>query len=382
VKITALETFIVEPRWLFLAIRTDEGITGWGEPIVEGKAATVAAAVKELSGYLIGQDPGPIEHHWQSLTKGGFYRGGPILSSAAAGIDQALWDIKGKALELPIHELLGGPVRHRQRVYCWIHGDDPAEVADHARQRVEQGYTAMKMTGGGRLRALESPAELRAVVDRVAAVREAVGDEVDIAIDFHGRFSPAVARVACRALEPLNPLFVEEPVVPELQTDLAAITGSTTIPIATGERLYSRWDFREVLRTGIAVAQPDLSHAGGISECRRIAAAAETYGVSLAPHCPLGPISFAACLQIDFASPNAIIQETVLGIHSNAEGTEVPNYLADPGVFAFADSSVARLTAPGLGIEIDEDAVRKAAEKGHNWQIPMWRHEDGSLAEW
>jgi galactonate dehydratase len=380
-KITALETFLVEPRWLFLAIRTDEGITGWGEPIVEGRAATVAAAVKEVSDYLIGRDPGPIEDHWQTLTKGGFYRGGPILSSTVAGIDQALWDIKGKSLGVPIHELLGGPVRQRQRVYGWIHGDDPAELADQARRRVEDGYTAMKMTAGVAMRALESPLEIRRVVNRVTAVREAVGDEVDIAIDFHGRFSPALARLACRALEPLNPLFVEEPVVPELQADLANITAGTTIPIATGERLYSRWDFREVLRSGIAVAQPDVSHAGGISECRRIAAAAETHGVSLAPHCPLGPIAFAACLQVDFASPNALIQETILDVHGNTEAS-VPDYVIDSSVFALSDGSVARLTAPGLGIEVDEDAVRKASERGHDWHAPLWRHEDGSLAEW
>jgi galactonate dehydratase len=380
--ITGLETFIVEPRWLFLAIRTDEGVTGWGEPIVEGKAATVAAAIQEMSGQLIGKDPGPIEDHWQTLIKGGFYRGGPVLSSAVAGIDQALWDIKGKSLGVPIHELLGGPVRHSQRVYGWIGGDEPGQLAESALQRVEQGYNAVKMNGGGRMRALESRAEIKGIVARVTAVREAVGDAVDIGIDFHGRFSPALARVACQALEPLNPLFVEEPVVPELQLDLAKITEATPIPIATGERLYSRWDFREVLRTGIAVVQPDLSHAGGISECRRIAAAAETYGVSLAPHCPLGPIAFAACLQVDFASPNAIIQETSLGIHYNAGSSELGDYLVDPGVFDFADSSIARLTGPGLGIEIDEGAVRKAAKASHDWHNPVWRHQDGSFAEW
>ncbi|QDP97135.1 galactonate dehydratase [Microlunatus elymi] len=380
-KITALDTYIIEPRWLFLAIRTDDGITGWGEPIVEGKAATVAAAVEELSPLLIGQDPSPVEDHWQTLTKGGFYRGGPVLSSAVAGIDQALWDIKGKALGLPIHELLGGPVRDRMRVYSWIGGDDPRDLADHALQRREQGFTAIKMNGAGRMRALESRAEIKALVARVAAVRDAVGDDFDIAIDFHGRFSPAVARVACRALEDLHPLFVEEPVVPELSADLTKITESTTIPIATGERLYSRWDFRDVLPTGIAVAQPDLSHAGGISEVRRIAAAAESYGVALAPHCPLGPIAFAASLQIDFASPNAIIQETSLGIHYNA-GSDLLDYLVDPAVFDFANSAVARPTGPGLGIEVDEDVVRAAAERGHQWHNPIWRHADGSLAEW
>ena len=380
-KITALETYLVEPRWLFLAIRTDEGITGWGEPVVEGKAATVAAAVEEMADYLVGQDPSPIEDHWQVLTKGGFYRGGPVLSSAVAGIDQALWDIKGKALGVPIHELLGGPVRQTMRVYSWIGGDDPSGLAEHALQRKEQGFSAVKMNGGGRMRALESRAEIAALVERVGAVREAVGDDFDIAIDFHGRFSPAVARVACAALEPLHPLFVEEPVVPELTADISRITESTTIPIATGERLYSRWDFREVLADGIAVAQPDLSHAGGISEVRRIAAAAEAYGVSLAPHCPLGPVAFAASLQVDFAAPNAIIQETSLGIHYNA-GSDLLDYLVDPAVFAFADSAVTRPTAPGLGIEVDEKAVRKAAKKGHDWHNPIWRHDDGSLSEW
>ena len=346
VKITALDTYIIEPRWLFLAVRTDDGVTGWGEPIVEGKAATVAAAVEELSSLLIGRDPSPIEDHWQTLTKGGFYRGGPVLSSAVAGIDQALWDIKGKVLGVPVHEVLGGPVRDRMRVYSWIGGDDPSGLAEHALQRREQGFTAVKMNGGGRMRALESRAEIKALVARVSAVRDAVGDDFDIAIDFHGRFSPAVARVACRALEDLHPLFVEEPVVPELSADLTKITESTSIPIATGERLFSRWDFRDVLPTGIAVAQPDLSHAGGISEVRRIAAAAESYGVALAPHCPLGPIAFAASLQIDFASPNAIIQETSLGIHYNA-GSDLLDYLADPAVFSFADSMVGRPTAPG-----------------------------------
>ncbi|MER7998406.1 galactonate dehydratase [Streptomyces sp. NPDC095613] len=380
-RITALETFSVAPRWLFLAIRTDEGITGWGEPVVEGRSATVAAAVEELSDYLIGEDPYRIEDHWQVLTKGGFYRGGPILSSAVAGIDQALWDIKGKALGVPVHELLGGAVRDRMRTYSWIAGDEPDRVAEHARERMEQGFDAVKMNGTGRVRALESKAELDMLVGRVAAVREAIGDAADIAVDFHGRVSPALAREACRLLEPLHPLFVEEPIVPELTGDFARVCASTVVPIATGERLYSRWDFREVLGSGVAVVQPDLSHAGGISEVRRIAAMAEAYGVTLAPHCPLGPIAFAASLQIDFATPNALIQETSLGIHYNADH-DLLDYLLDTSVFDFADSHIARPTGPGLGIEIDENAVREAAEAGQRWRNPIWRHADGSLAEW
>ncbi|MGI5472310.1 galactonate dehydratase [Streptomyces sp. CA-132043] len=382
-KIVALETFSVAPRWLFLAIRTDEGITGWGEPVVEGRSATVAAAVEELSDHLVGQDPFRIEDHWQVMTKGGFYRGGPILSSAVAGIDQALWDIKGKALGVPVYELLGGAVRDRMRTYSWIAGDEPAGVSEHALERMQQGFDAVKMNGTGKARALESKAELDALVGRVAAVREAIGDEADIAIDFHGRVSPAVAREALRLLEPLHPLFVEEPIVPELSADFGRICSSTTVPIATGERLYSRWDFRDLLGSGIAVAQPDLSHAGGISEVRRIAAMAEAHGVALAPHCPLGPIAFAASLQIDFATPNALIQETSLGIHYNTKGgSDLLDYLVDKSVFDFADSHIGLPTAPGLGIEIDEAAVRRAAEVGQRWRNPVWRNADGSLTEW
>lgn len=380
-KIVSLETFPVAPRWLFLAIRTDEGIVGWGEPIVEGRTETVAAAVGELADYLVGKDPFRIEDHWQTMTRGGFYRGGPVLSSAVAGIDQALWDIKGKALGVPVHELLGGPVREYMRIYAWVGGDDPSSVADAALARKAEGLDAVKMNASGPLRALETKQAVDDIVARTSAVREAVGEEFDIAIDFHGRLAPAVAKQACRLLEPLHPYFVEEPLVPELTSDYTTICTSTTVPIATGERLYSRWDFRDVLNSGIAVAQPDLSHAGGISEVRRIAAAAETSGVALAPHCPLGPIAFAASLQVDFTAPNALIQETSLGIHYNV-GSDLLDYLIDPSVFTMRDSYLPRPTAPGLGIEIDEAAVRRAAEQGQRWRNPVWRHPDGSLAEW
>ncbi len=380
-KITKLETFLVAPRWLFLRIETDDGIVGWGEPVIEGHAHTVAAAVKELSDYLVGLDPSRIEDHWQVMTKGGFYRGGPILSSAVAGIDQALWDIKGKALGVPVHDLLGGAVRDRVRIYSWIAGDEPNHVAERAAERVEAGFTAVKMNASGRMRPLESQSELNAAVARVAAVRAEIGPDLDIAVDFHGRLSPALARELCRLLEPLHPMFVEEPLVPELTSELARLCDSTTVPIATGERLFSRWDFRSALSAGIAVAQPDLSHAGGISECRRIASMAEAHGVSLAPHCPLGPISLASCLQVDLASPNAIIQETSLGIHYNV-GSDLLDYLVDASAFKFVDGFVERLTGPGLGIDVDEQAVREAAQIGHRWRTPVWRHADGGLAEW
>ncbi|GFJ87752.1 galactonate dehydratase [Phytohabitans rumicis] len=286
-------------------METDEGIVGWGEPIVEGRAETVAAAVGELAEQLLGADAAPIEDHWQILAKGGFYRGGPVLSSALAGIDQALWDIKGKALGVPVHELLGGPVRQKIRVYRWISGDSDAALIEDGLRAAESGFDAVKYNATRRLAPIENAAGICRIVDRLAALRETVGPEVDIAIDFHGRFSTAMARRVLPLLEPLLPLFVEEPVLPEFSRDLARITDSTAIPIAAGERLYSRWDFRDVLPTGIAVAQPDLSHAGGISEVRRIAAMAEAYDVALAPHCPLGPIALAASIQVDLATPTS-----------------------------------------------------------------------------
>jgi galactonate dehydratase len=380
-KITALETFLVPPRWLFLRVGTDEGITGWGEPVVEGRAGTVRAAVGELADYLVGEDPLRIEDHWQVLTKGGFYRGGPVLSSAVAGIDQALWDIAGKAYGAPVYRLLGGPVRDRARVYAWVGGDRPQEAAEQALARVEAGFTAVKMTGSPALEPIDTPARCAAVAGRVGAVREAIGDDRDVMVDFHGRMSPALSRRLLPMLEPLQPMFVEEPVLPEFSRDLRSLAESTSVPLAVGERLYSRWDFRDALAAGIAVAQPDVSHAGGISETRRIGAMAEVYGAMLAPHCPLGPISLAASLQIAFATPNFLIQEQSLGIHYH-QGPDLLDYLADPDAFRFAGGYAHRSPAPGLGVEIDEAAVRRAAQDGHRWRNPVWRHADGSFAEW
>ena len=380
-KIVGYEIFLVAPRWQFLRIDTDEGISGWGEPIVEGRAEAVQGAVTALMEYLVGTDPLRIEDHWQTLAKGGFYRGGPVLSSALAGIDQALWDIKGRYHDAPVHELLGGPVRDRIRIYTWVHGRDTAALIDDAQAKVAKGFSAIKLNLAEALPAVPAAADVRAMVTRVEALRGALGDSVDIALDFHGRFSTAATRQILPLLEPYLPMFVEEPVLPEFARDLRRITDSTSIPIATGERLYSRWDFRDVLPTGIAVAQPDLSHAGGISEVRRIAAMAEAYDVAVAPHCPLGPITLAASLQIDLATPNFLIQEQSLGIEYGG-GSALLDYLVDPQVFNFVDGHIGRLAGPGLGIEVDEDAVRAAASEGHSWRSPVLRHSDGSFAEW
>ncbi|MFF5157858.1 galactonate dehydratase [Streptomyces sp. NPDC000348] len=380
-KITRVETFAVPPRWLFCRVETDEGVVGWGEPVVEGRAATVRTAVHELAEYLVGKDPMRIEDHWQVMTKGSFYRGGPVLSSAVAGLDQALWDIQGKALGVPAHVLLGGPVRERVRVYSWVGGDEPDEIADAVKAQAEAGFTAVKMNAGGRMNRLATAADVAAVVERAAVVRDVLGPGRDFAVDFHGRFSAADARRVLPHLAPLHPLFVEEPVLPEYAHRLPDVVAASSVPIATGERIYSRAEAMPALRAGIAVLQPDLSHAGGISEVRRLASLAETFDVLLAPHSPLGPISLAASLQVAFSTPNFLIQEQSIGIHYN-RGAEVLDYVVDREVFRFDEGHLRRPLGPGLGIEVDEAAVRRADGSRPDWRSPLWRHDDGSFAEW
>ncbi|GIF71233.1 galactonate dehydratase [Asanoa siamensis] len=381
-KIDKIETFLVAPRWLFCRVATDEGLVGWGEPVVEGRAEVVRAAVEVLSEYLLGEDPLRIEQHWQVLTKGGFYRGGPVLSSAIAGIDQALWDIAGQAYGAPVHALLGGAVRDKARVYAWIGGDEPGELNDTVAEHVAAGMTAVKMNASGRLSPVPTSAEIDGIVARAAAVRAALGDDRDMAIDLHGRASLPAARMILPAVAPFRPLLVEEPLVPEQTHLLGEIVRQTSIPVATGERIYDRAGFLPALQAGVSVVQPDLSHAGGISEVRRIAALAETYGALFAPHCPLGPIALAASLQVAFATPNFLIQEQSMGIHYHRGGADLLDYVADPAPLRIVEGHIARWDAPGLGITVDEAAVRRADAAGHAWRNPVWRHDDGSFAEW
>ena len=381
-KITKLTTWQVPPRWLFLKIETDEGIAGWGEPVIEGRAATVEAAVHELSDSLIGRDPRRIEDIWQMLYRGGFYRGGPILMSAMAGIDQALWDIKGKALGVPVHELLGGAVRERMRMYCWIGGDRPGNVAPQAKEVVNKGFTAFKMNGTPELAIVDSHRKIDEAVARVAEAREAVGSDIGIAIDFHGRVHRPMAKVLLRELEPFHPLFVEEPVLAEQLHCLPQIAAGLGYPIATGERLHSRFAFRDLFEARVVdIVQPDISHCGGLTEARKIAVMAEAYDLALAPHCPLGPLTLAASLQLDFISHNAFIQEQSMGIHYNVDN-DVLDYLVDPEPLRIVDGYLPLLERPGLGVEINQAFVEERARTGHRWRNPLWRHEDGSVAEW
>jgi len=381
-KITKLTTYRIPPRWMLLKIETDEGVVGWGEPVIEGKARTVETAVHEFSQYLVGQDPRRINDLWQVMYRGGFYRGGAILMSAIAGIDQALWDIKGKALGVPVYELLGGLVRDRMKTYSWVGGDRPADVIAGIKTLREAGFDTFKMNGTEEFGIIESSAAVDAAVARIAEIREAFGSQIEFGIDFHGRVAAPMAKVLLRELEPYRPLFVEEPVLAEQAEYYPRLAESTSIPLAAGERMFSRFEFKNVFQAGgISIVQPDLSHAGGISECLKIAGMAEAYDVALAPHCPLGPVALAACLHVDFVSYNAVLQEQSMGIHYN-KGGELLDYVVNKEDFKIEKGYIKPLPKPGLGVVVDEQRVIEASRNAPDWSNPLWRHPDGSVAEW
>ncbi|WP_458210418.1 galactonate dehydratase [Haladaptatus sp. NG-SE-30] len=382
-EITDYELYELPPRWLFLKLETSTGLIGWGEPIVEGRAQTVKTAVEELmESYLLGKDATRIEHHWQAMYRGSFYRGGPVLMSAIAGIDQALWDLKGKQFRAPVYELLGGASRDKIRVYQWIGGDRNEDIETEATHLVDAGYTALKMDATNQTRHIESPAKVNEIVSRVGHVRDVVGNSVDIAVDFRGRVSQSLAKRLVSALDEHDLLFVEEPILPENIEYLSNVSSATTTPLATGERMYTRWDFKSLFEHGgVDVVQPDVSHAGGISEVVRIAAMAEARDVAIAPNCPLGPIALAASLQIGAYIPNLLVQDHGFDIQPTSKSA-AQSYLVDKSVFSFEDGYIDLLKKPGLGIEIDESSVQKHSKEGINWHNPIWRHDDGSIAEW
>ena len=381
-KIAALKTYLVAPRWLFLKVETDAGISGWGEPVLEGHAETLATKIAELADVVIGLDPRRIEDIWQMIYRNGCYRGGPVLMSALSGIDMALWDIKGRALGVPVHQLLGGPVRDRIRSYCWIGGDRPAQLIAGAIAMRDQGYDAVKFNICEELQIVDTYAKVDGIIKRLFDLRAAVGNTMDLAFDFHGRVHMPMARVLLRELEPLRPIFVEDAVVSAMVPEMADLARATSIPLCIGERLHSRYDFKRVFELRAAqVINPDTAHVGGISEMVRIGHWAEAYDVAFAPHCPLGPIALAACLQVDAVCHNAFIQEQSLGIHYN-QGGDLTDYLLPGHGFTLDAGHLAIPQGPGLGIEVDEVRVAEAARLGHKWRAPVWRHKDGSIAEW
>ena len=342
-KIVEVNTYTVRPRWGFVEIVTDEGLTGWGEPVLEGHCATVLACVQEMKPYLIGKDPMRIEDFSTVLYRAGFYRGGGVLMSAIAGIDQALWDIKGKFFNAPVYQLMGGACRDNMRVYSWIGGDRPSGVA---------------------------------------AIRESCGKYFGIAIDFHGRVHKPMAKVLAKKLEEFDPMFIEEPVLCENMEVFKEIAAACNVPIATGERLFTKYDFKRLLQAGgVDIIQPDLSHAGGLTEVKKIASMAEAYDVALAPHCPLGPIALASCLNVDATCYNAVIQEQSIGIHYNV-GKSVLDYVKNQDDFKFVDGRVQLPVRPGLGVDVNKELVLEENKTPHEWKNPVWRHKDGSVAEW
>jgi galactonate dehydratase len=381
-KITALRTYLVPPRWLFLKIETNEGICGWGEPVLEGHAETLAAKIAELGDFLIGLDPRRIEDVWQMIYRNGCYRGGPVLMSALSGVDMALWDIKGRALGVPVHELLGGPVRERIRSYSWIGGDRPSGLIEAAEAMRAKGFDAVKFNICEELQIVDTYAKVDGIIRRLFALREAVGNTMDLAFDFHGRVHAPMARVLLKELEPLRPIFVEDAVVSAMIETLADLARATSIPLCIGERLHSRFDFKRVFELRAAqVINPDTAHAGGISEMVRIGHWAEAYDIALAPHCPIGPIALAASLQVDAVCHNAFIQEQSLGIHYN-QGSDLLEYLLPEHGFVLRDGYLDIPKGPGLGVEVNEAHVEKMAAIGHRWRAPVWRHKDGAIAEW
>ena len=372
-KITNVSTYFVRPRWGFVEIETDTGITGWGEAVLEGHASAVLACVNEMKDYLIGNDPSEIEGIWETLYRAGFYRGGGVLMSAISGIDQALWDIKGKVFGSPVYELMGGKCRNKMKVYSWIGGDRPSDVGKAALEKKNAGFEAIKMNATEELQMIDSYDKIDAVLERVSAIRESCGKHFGIAIDFHGRVHKPMAKVLAKKLEEFDPMFIEEPVLCENMEVFKEIAAVCNVPIATGERLFSKYDFKRLLSVGgVDIIQPDLSHAGGITEVKKIAAMAEAYDVALAPHCPLGPIALAACLNVDATSYNAVIQEQSIGIHYNV-GKSVLDYVKNQEDFKFTDGYVALPRLPGLGVEVNKELVIEENKTPHNWKNPVWQ---------
>ena len=378
-KIAAIEQFFPRPRIRLIKITTDTGLAGWGETTLEGKPKSVIGAVEELAAYLIGKDPLRIEHHWQHMYRSAFFRGGNVLMTAMSGIDQALWDITGKHYGVPTYQLLGGAVRDRIRVYAhWGIGSLTDEGKAAARSRLDllqkSGYTGFKSGPGGKWRAHEPPSMIDAFVERAFLMREWVGPDVELAFDFHGKMTPALAIEICQEIKGMRPMFVEEPVPQENVDALKLVSDHVPFPIATGERLLSRWEFREVFeKQAVAYIQPDISHAGGITELKKIANMAEVYYIHIMPHCAIGPVAFSASLHVDAVVPNFLMQEQI--DQGLGAGLLKEDWLVKEG---HIDLPV----KPGLGFEIDEQEIQKQAIYQEELGGEYYYEADGSVADW
>lgn len=299
-----------------------------------------------------------------------------------SGLEIALWDIKGKYYQAPIYDLMGGAARERIKVYSWIGGDRPSDVVKDAKDRVDRGFDSVKMNATEELHYIDNFKKIDEVVARVAALREAFGNDLNIGVDFHGRVHKPMAKVLAKELEPYRPMFLEEVVLCENQEAFKEVAEHVVTPLATGERLYTRWGFKDILKSGyIDIIQPDVALAGGIMETRKIIAMAEAYDIAAAPHAPYGPIALAATLQIDSCSPNVFIQEQSLGIHYN-KGFDLLDFVENKEIFQYQDGFIGLPDKPGLGLIIDEEKVKEVSMEGLCWSNPNWKHYDGTKAEW
>ena len=387
VTIRDIKTICTAPEGINLLVvkveTSEPGLYGLGCGTFAYRHLAVKLVVEEyLRPLLIGRDVSDINDIWQLMHQNGYWRNGPIENNAISGVDMALWDIKGKAFGVPVYEFLGGKARDRIKVYSWIGGDRPDDVAKAALERRAMGFDAVKMNATEELHYIDSFAKIQAVVDRVASIREACGNDFGIAVDFHGRVHKPMAKVLAKKLEEFDPMFIEEPVLCENMEVFKEIAAACNVPIATGERLFTKYDFKRLLQAGgVDIIQPDLSHAGGLTEVKKIASMAEAYDVALAPHCPLGPIALASCLNVDATCYNAVIQEQSIGIHYNV-GKSVLDYVKNQDDFKFVDGRVQLPVRPGLGVDVNKELVLEENKTPHEWKNPVWRHKDGSVAEW
>lgn len=380
-KITGYKVYEVEPRWIFIKIDTDEGISGWGEMISGTKTRAVVAGAEEIAERIIGRNPLEIERLWQEMFNS-FFRGGPINTTIVSGIEMALWDIKGKYHNVPVYELLGGAARDRIKVYSWIGGDRPDDVQADAVDKFERGFTAVKMNATEEMHYIDSYKKVDAALERVASIRSKLGYDMDIGIDFHGRVHKAMAKVLAKELEQFRPMFLEEVVLPENEEAFKEIAKHVATPLATGERLNTRWQFKNIFKEGIIdIIQPDVALAGGILETKKIASMAETFDMAVAPHAPYGPIALAATLQVDACTPNVFIQEQSLGIHYN-KGFDLLDFVNNKEIFEYKDGFVNLPTKPGLGLDLNEELIEEISKTKLEWRNPRWKNYDGTFAEW
>ena len=371
------------PLVIVKIVTSEPGLYGVGCATYTQRFLSVAEAVRDyMKPFLVGKDPTRIEDIWQTAMVSAYWRNGPVLNNALSGVDQALWDIKGKFFNAPVYQLMGGACRDNMRVYSWIGGDRPSDVGAAALERKNAGFTAIKMNATEELQMIDTYDKVDAVLERVAAIRESCGKYFGIAIDFHGRVHKPMAKVLAKKLEEFDPMFIEEPVLCENMEVFKEIAAACNVPIATGERLFTKYDFKRLLQAGgVDIIQPDLSHAGGLTEVKKIASMAEAYDVALAPHCPLGPIALASCLNVDATCYNAVIQEQSIGIHYNV-GKSVLDYVKNQDDFKFVDGRVQLPVRPGLGVDVNKELVLEENKTPHEWKNPVWRHKDGSVAEW